>query len=240
MPSSFSNGRLSARPACLGSGGRSLVGSGLQLLGLTGLRDGMLYVPSTYRPGVQAPLIVTLHGAGSNAQGGLSHLIAHADAYGTLLLAPESRASTWDMLRGGLGPDVEYINRALEKIFRQFDVDPQRLCISGFSDGASYALTLGVANGGLFSHIAAFSPGFMRPPSYEGKPLVYVSHGVHDRVLRIDYCSRALVPRLEALGYPVTYREFDGPHSVPSSVAKEALTWFCGSRRLSASTRHEE
>lgn len=57
MPSSFSNGRLSARPACLGSGGRSPVGSGLQQLGLTGLRDGMLYVPVTYRPGVQAPLM---------------------------------------------------------------------------------------------------------------------------------------------------------------------------------------
>ncbi len=57
MPSSFSNGRLSARPACFGSGGRSAVGSGLQQLGLSGLRDGMLYVPVTYRPGVQAPLM---------------------------------------------------------------------------------------------------------------------------------------------------------------------------------------
>lgn len=51
--------------------------------------------------------------------GGLNHLIKHADAYGTLLLAPESRASTWDVLRGGLGSDVEYMNRALEHTFRQ-------------------------------------------------------------------------------------------------------------------------
>ena len=38
------------------------------------------------------------------------------------------------------------------------------MCASGFSDGASYALSLGAANGDLFTHIAAFSPGFMRPP----------------------------------------------------------------------------
>ncbi|KAL4436951.1 hypothetical protein ABPG75_004090 [Micractinium tetrahymenae] len=241
MPSSFSSGRLTARPPALNSGGGTsgAAGSGLQKLGLSGLRDGLLYVPATYRPGAQAPLIVTLHGAGGDAQCGLSHLIKHADAYGTLLLAPESRTSTWDVLRGGLGPDVEYINRALQQTFQQYDIDAERLCISGFSDGASYALTLGAANGGLFSHIAAFSPGFMRPPRYEGKPLVYVSHGVHDRVLRIDYCSHALVPRLEALGYSVTYTEFDGPHNVPSSIAKEALTWFTGSRRLVASNSQE-
>jgi len=38
-------------------------------------------------------------------------------------------------------------------------------------------------------------------------------------VLRIDYCSRRLVPRLEALGYQVTYREFDGPHVVSRAAA---------------------
>ncbi len=37
----------------------------------------------------------------------------------------------------------------------------------GFSDGASYALSLGVPNGDLFTHIVAFSPGFMRLPDQE-------------------------------------------------------------------------
>ena len=47
-----------------------------------------------------------------------------------------------------------------------------------------------------------------------GRPLVYISHGQHDRVLRIAYCSRRLVPHLEAAGYAVVYNEFDGPHTV--------------------------
>lgn len=36
---------------------------------------------------------------------------------------------------------------------------------AGFSDGASYALSLGQPNADVFSHIIAFSPGFMRAPS---------------------------------------------------------------------------
>jgi hypothetical protein len=34
----------------------------------------------------------------------MHHLMGHADAYGTLLVSPQSRGSTWDMLRGGFGP----------------------------------------------------------------------------------------------------------------------------------------
>ena len=40
-------------------------------------------------------------------------------------------------------------------------------------------------------------------------------------------CER-IVPRLEAAGYDVKYREFDGPHAVPSEIAREGLSWFIG------------
>jgi predicted esterase len=36
------------------------------------------------------------------------------------------------------------------------------------------------------------------------------------------------VPQLEREGYEVRYREFDGPHTVPGAVAREALEWFTG------------
>lgn len=69
-----------------------------------GQRGALLYVPATYSPGAPTPLILSLHGAGGDAQGGLSHLVGHADAFGCLLLSPQSKGSTWDMLRGGYGP----------------------------------------------------------------------------------------------------------------------------------------
>ena len=56
-------------------------------------------------------------------------------------------------------------------------------------------------------------------------PHIFVSHGTHDRVLPIDRCRRAIVPRLERAGYDVHYQEFDGPHTVPEAIAIEALDW---------------
>ncbi len=69
------------------------------------------------------------------------------------------------LLRGGFGPDVRFIDKALSKVFGSYRIDPSHLAVAGFSDGASYALSLGLPNGDLFSHIIAFSPGFMRAPS---------------------------------------------------------------------------
>ena len=52
-------------------------------------------------------------------------------------------------------------DEALVRVFATYPVDPTHLAISGFSDGASYALSLGLANADLFTHIVAFSPGFV-------------------------------------------------------------------------------
>jgi phospholipase/carboxylesterase len=97
--------------------------------------------------------------------------------------------------------------------------------VVGFSDGASYALSLGPTNGDLFTRVIAFSPGFASPGARRGMPPVFVSHGTRDGVPPIERCSRRIVPRLEREGYEVRYREFDGPHTVPRSIAREALGW---------------
>jgi phospholipase/carboxylesterase len=201
-------------------------GTGLRPLGLGSGRDGLLYVPAGQDVTKEAPLAITLHGAGGDARSGLSHFIGLADEFGLVLLSPASRGRTWDVLEGGYGPDVGFIDRALGKTFDRLAVDPGRLAVTGFSDGASYALSLGLTNGDLFTHVIAFSPGFATPADRRGEPPVFVSHGTRDRVLPIERCSRKIVPQLEREGYEVRYREFDGPHTVPEAVAREALGWF--------------
>jgi phospholipase/carboxylesterase len=228
-----SRGRLRAR---LDPPSDAATRAGLSPLGLGSARDGLLYVPAGYRAGKRAPLALTLHGAGGDARSGISHFLHLADEAGVVLLAPESRGRTWDVLVGGYGPDVEFIDRALEWAFDRVALDTRRLAITGFSDGASYGLSLGLTNGDLFTHLIAFSPGFMAPATRRGKPPVFVSHGTRDRVLPIERCSRRIVPQLDHAGYRVRYREFDGPHLVPASIAREALHWFSsdgGARALS-------
>ena len=199
---------------------------GLHSLGVARQRDALLYVPSGYRADQPAPLAVMLHGAGGNAEHGMSLLRGLADKTGLVLLAPAARRDTWDVLLGGYGPDVEVIDAALDAASERCAIDAERVAIGGFSDGASYALSLGLTNGDLFTHVIAFSPGFMAPAAQIGAPRCFVSHGTRDTVLPIDRCSRRVVPTLERARYDVRYREFDGPHTVPPTIAREAVDWF--------------
>ena len=123
-----------------------------------------------------------------------------------------SRGPTWDLIpnRGRYGPDVAAIDRALGQAFSRCAVDPERVGVGCHSDGASFALSLVLANGDLFSHVLAFSPGFLAPTGQRGSPRIFVSHGTRDGWLPIDSCSHRIVPRLERAGYEVRYREFDG------------------------------
>lgn len=218
----YNVGMLLARPDRVTNAGPT----GLQPLEIGQGRDGFIYTPASYRPDKPAPLALMLHGAGGGGQGNLWPLLDLADEAGVIVVGPDSRQTTWDMLLADYGPDVEFIDRALAQTFRRYAVDPSRLAIAGFSDGASYGLSLGLINGELFSHVIAFSPGFIAPTLLAGKPRVFVSHGVHDDVLPIDMCSRHIIPQLKRARYDLRYEEFDGPHTVPPAIAREAMNWL--------------
>jgi phospholipase/carboxylesterase len=218
-------GRLLARPRAAPR--ERAPDAGVHALRLGSGRDALLRVPDRHPPREPLPLVVMLHGAGGDARGALA--LVRGEGFGdALVLAPESRGSTWDVIANGLGPDVAFLDRALEDVFARFAVDPARVALAGFSDGASYALTLAVANGSLFPRTIAFSPGFAAPPSAEGGTRIWISHGTGDPVLPIDRCSRRLVPRLRAAGLAVEYREFDGGHAMPAAIVREAWRWLSG------------
>ena len=199
---------------------------GLHSLPIETGREFTLYIPAGYKSETAAPTALMLHGAGGNAEHGISLLRQHADEFGIVLLAPKSLYATWDVIADEYGADVEFINRALQDVFERCNVDSSRLAVGGFSDGASYALSLGITNGDLFSHVIAFSPGFMAPSRQAGAPAIYISHGTRDGVLPIERCSRRIAPQLERAGYDLIYREFEGAHTIPPEISREAVEWF--------------
>ena len=152
------DGRLTARPRATVTGA---LNSGPLGLGAGG-RDGVIQMPSLPPKG-QAPLLLFLHGATQSGAGSLRRISAAADEAGVAVLAPDSRGTTWDAIRSGFGDDVAFINRALEHVFARLAVDPARLAVGGFSDGASYALSLGLANGDLFPQGGGLFPGIRHP-----------------------------------------------------------------------------
>ena len=200
---------------------------GLYPLQLGSSRDGLLYVPTSYKPQVAAPIVLLLHGAGRASNELVTPMRDYADNVGLVLLAVDSRSGTWDAIAtGAFFDDVQFIERAFAFAIDRVRVDPNRVRIAGFSDGGTYSLSLGLINGDLFTRVAAFSPGFVIDGPRNGKPKFFMTHGTRDAILPIDQTSRQIVPVLKQLGYDVQYSEFDGGHGVTEELLQQATTWL--------------
>ena len=186
-------------------------------------------MPSNYDPARPIPFILMLHGArGTSA--GLVKFCESAAKEGIAVAVPESRGLTWDRIKGSYGPDIAFIDRVLAATFDRLAVDPRRLAIAGFSDGASYSLGLGLTNGDLFSHVIAYSPEFVAAPVRFGKPPIFITHGAKDPVLSINFTEN-MVRQLRAAGYSVEYKGFSGGHFMPPDLVKESFRWVASARR---------
>src|SRR5690349_5123679 len=177
-----SGARLRARPVENPAGGAK---PGVTPLQLRAQRDVLFYVPKSAPD--PAPLVVYLHGATGGEQQGIRRLGALAEEFGFLLVSPASEETTWDAITSGYGRDVRTIDQALTRVFAQRRVDARKIAVCGFSDGASYALGLGIGNGDLFRAVMAFSPGFI-PSGVErtGMPRILISHGRNDQILPFE------------------------------------------------------
>jgi phospholipase/carboxylesterase len=176
--------------------------------------------------GGKKALVLALHGAGSGgSRGGLYVFRGGWDEPGVVMVAPAAAGSTWSFIRGR-DTDLPFVDRALRRAFARCRIDPRLVAVGGFSDGASYALTLGLTNGDLFRAVMALSPGGALVSTTVGKPRVFVAHGTADRVLPMSQTSDAIVRELRSSGYRVTYRKFRGGHEVLPEISSEAVRWF--------------
>src|SRR4051794_34045237 len=133
--------------------------AGASALGLGRGRDGLVHVPDRLPRDRPVPLVVLLHGAGSTGAAMLAALNDDAVDLPGVVLAPDSRGRTWDVILGGFGPDVAFLQEALESVCSQAAVDLRRVVLAGVSDGASYRLSLGVSHGGGVLRLLALSAG---------------------------------------------------------------------------------
>ena len=204
---------------------------GLSELDIDGGPSGIMYVPDSYSPDTPIPLFIGMHGAGGDADNWNGSYPGRAEDRGMVFLAPDSHDYTWDMITNSraFGPDVERLDAMLRHTFARCRIDPTRIALGGFSDGASYALSLGIGNGDLFSHLVAYSPGFyIVPDPVVGTPPVFISHGTFDTVLSFGNTRDRIVPGLRDSGHDVTFFEFAGGHEPIAEASTAALDWFFG------------
>jgi len=218
-------GRFSARP---GPPPKDPLAPGEHTLSVVNDRSTTVFVPSSATPGRPAPVVLALHGATGDSAEAQLHNRAAAEASGVIVVAPSSVGVTWDAIRGFYDVDFAHIDATLAEVFRRCAVDPSRLAVSGFSDGASYAISLGIVNGDLFTHVMGYSAGFIIPGKPHGHPRFFMTHGLEDQILPIDRCGRRIATSLRGTGYDVQFIEFTGGHRVQPELVDRALHWLVG------------
>jgi predicted esterase len=220
--SEWTNGRIVARP----SAPTLTPPTGITTIPLSIGVDGLLFVPTTYKPSTPAPFAFLLHGAGRSASELMLPVSTYAESRGLVLAAVTAVDGTWDAIHGTFGADVRNINATLDWVFARCAVDTTRLGLMGFSDGATYAIGLGRTNGDLFRRVNVYSPGFLLSIEPVGKPEFFITHGTADQVLSVESTRSIIVPQLRSAGYSVDYREWDGGHGVSAALLEQSVDWY--------------
>jgi predicted esterase len=195
--------------------------------------DAVAYVPKSAGP--NPPLLVLLHGAGHRQAEMVQHFEPEADKRGIVLLAPDSRGVTWDKVLDaeaplsvdspisnaqshsfGRTPDANRVEKAITDLARILPVDRARTVLAGFSDGATFALAMGMSRDHAFAAVIAWSPGIaIRTENPARGRRVFVSHGRQDPILKFEVTCGEIVPLLKSEGAEVTFVPFDGGHDAP-------------------------
>ena len=197
------------------------------------LADYSLYVPESYTPSRDWPLVICLHGAGGRGDQFIWSWLRPAKSHGYMVLAPKSRDVTWSIFRPGL--DAGSVESMLEEVCGEYAVDRSRVYLTGLSDGGTFTYLLGLSRSHLFAGIAPVAADFtaMMDDLLRGRAgihlPIHIVHGVHDHIFPVAQV-RSGHALLERLGYNATYEELpDWGHSYCSFVNERlVMPWFEG------------
>lgn len=212
--------RLSARPRNpftfrLASGTHWLTVGGVEML---------VYMPASARGRGRVPVAVFLHGAGRIALPFVEGHQAMADAHGVMVVAPYSKTETWDVFGGtGYNEDIAALDLVMQWVFYQVPASPRGIALTGFSDGATYALAVGRANGDLFTRVVAYSPWALIDTERVGHAPMLITHGVGDGIANYGVTANEIVPTLRGEGHDVEFIGFNGGHAVPADIVERVV-----------------
>jgi dienelactone hydrolase len=122
----------------------------------------------------------------------------------------------------------------------QYHVDPNRIFLTGMSNGGVGVYLIGSHYAPIFAGLAPMASGLddVLLPFLENlrHTPVYLIHGTQDQVMPVEL-SRTVAQTLTRLGYPFTYREHDrshpvaGGHYFPREELPDLVGWFGTHRR---------
>ncbi len=199
-----------------------------------------LSVPLTYQPAKGYGLVVCLHGAGFTGDAYLERWQSRlGDDY--LLVCPTYPAGAWFTRRA-----EDLVLAVIRAVQERYHIDPDRIFLTGMSNGGIGAWLIGMHTAPMFAGIAPMASGLddvLMPflANLRNTP-IYIIHGAKDQVMPVDL-SRSISRELAALGYPHVYREHErehpmaGGHYFPREELPELVAWLNRQRRNPSPSR---
>ncbi len=208
-----------------------------------------LYIPQNYDPQKQYPLVIMLHGATSNHRLALRRVFGKSNLPGQNDAEASRSFPKWKDIdyfvatpyaRGTMGykgiPEAD-VMQVIEECKASFNIDENRVYLTGLSMGGGGTLYLGLIHPDVFAAIAPVCPA---PPEevYEltGNALnlpVTIYQGGADPVVSPEGV-REIADELLKSGVSVEYHEFPGVRHdvwVPAYKDENIFSWFDGQVR---------
>ena len=198
-----------------------------------GSRGGFsLYVPEYYTRERAWPLVMALHGGSGNGRGFLWSWLRDARSRGAILVAPTATGGTWALM--GDDTDTPNLMRILESVRARWNIDSERMLLTGMSDGGTFCYVSGFDSASPFTHLAPVAATFhplitemADADRLRGLP-IHIVHGRLDWMFPVQV-ARQTSQALSAAGANVTYRELeDLSHTYPREMNAEILQWLRG------------
>lgn len=188
-----------------------------------------LYVPPTYDPVKEYALVLCLHGAGFTGDAYLERWQTRLEE-NYILACPTYMQGTWWTRHG-----EELVLTTLRTVQARYHIDPDRVFLTGMSNGGIGTYLVGTHNAPLFAGLAPMASGLdtvLMPflENLKNTPL-YMIHGRQDDVMPVEL-SRAIAQELTRLGYAFQYQEHDrvhpmaGGHFFPREELPTLVRWF--------------
>ena len=185
--------------------------------------------------GEKSPLIIQLHGAGERGYGkedldkvdvhGFSKYLKNAE-HNCIVVMPQCPVDTFWAAR--VESIVEFVNQLKE----EYNVDENRVYLTGLSMGGFGTWYTSMARPDLFAAIVPICGGGMAWNAEVLKMPIWTFHGVDDPTVSVNQTDE-MVAKLKSLGADVTYTRMEGVgHDVwVHAYNKELIEWLLSEKR---------
>jgi predicted peptidase len=219
-----------------------------------------VYVPREFNRSMRWPIMLVLHGGGEygsdgllQTTGGLARAIhQHADRFPAIVVFPQAHA---DNTPGWQKQGGQAALAAVDKAISEFNGDPARVYLTGFSAGGNGSWYLAshyperfaalVPVCGFVTEFRGTTSGVMYPPlssaadqyaalaKLVSKLPIWIFHGDSDKTVSVEQ-SRRMTAALKAIGANVQYTEFPGvDHNAwdPAYARADLIDWMLKQKR---------